>query len=214
MAKSVYLATVIATIAIILIILFSIKLADDSKISSINEQVKQISLESELQGAYADFDVNNSAVYCTVIDQGIKSGSKRLSELDQQLKTFKDNSFNSGEFYSAKRSYLLASMVLFRSLQKAKEHCDLNTKTVLFFYAEDKSCEVECGVLGSQLNELRKTCSTFRDFHFPYNWPTYDFTRILEVKYGINKPGTLVIDGNVIESVQPKEVLAKELGCA
>jgi len=214
MAKSVYLAAVIATIAIILIVLFSVKISDDSKISQINEEIKQISLESELQSAYENFDVNNKAVYCTVLEQNIKSTSKRLSELEKTLQTYKNNSFNSDEFFYAKRSYLITSMVLFRNFEKAKTSCDLNTKTVLFFYAEDKSCEVECGIIGSQLNELSKNCKSFRDFHFPYNWSSYDFTRILEVKYDINKPGTLVIDGNRVDSVLPMADLSKRLGCS
>lgn len=214
MAKSVYLAAGIATIAIILIILFSVQITEDSRISQINEEIKQISLESELQSAYEDFDTNNKAVYCTVLEQNIKSTSARLMDLEKTLQNFKNNSFNSDEFFYAKRSYLITSMVLFRNFDKAKNSCDLNTKTVLFFYAEDKSCEVECGIIGNQLNDLSKTCSSFKDFHFPFAWPRYDFTKILEVKYDVNKPGTLVIDGEVIDSVLPMDELSKKLGCS
>lgn len=214
MAKSVYLTAVIATIAIITVILFSMQSSEDLRLTKINEEIKQISLESELQSAYEDFDLENPAVYCTVIEQNIKTTSNRLSELEKTLQSFKNNSFSSDEFFYAKRSYLITSMVLFRNLQKAKVSCDLNIKTVLFFYAEDKSCEVDCGIIGAQLNELSKTCKTFRDFHFPYAWPNYDFTKILEVKYDVNKAGTLVIDGNVLSSVLPSEELSVLLGCS
>jgi len=214
MAKSVYLTAVIATVAIILVVLLSVRIAEDGRINQINEEVKQISLESELQSAYADFDTNNKEVYCTVLEQNIKSTSNRLSALEKNLQNFKSNSFSSDEFYFAKRSYLITSMVLYRNFQKAKETCDLNTKTVLFFYAEDKSCEVECGIIGTQLNELSKTCKTFRDFHFPYNWESYDFTKILEVKYDVNKAGTLVIDGQTFYTTMTVGDLSKHLGCS
>ncbi|MFA6269294.1 MAG: hypothetical protein WCW13_01975 [archaeon] len=213
MAKSVYLATVIATIAIVVMLLLWVQTAEENKIGQMNVEIKQISLESQLQSAYEDFDTNNKLVYCTVIEQNIKNTSTRLSELEKDLQSYKSNSFNSPDFYYAKRSYLITSMILFRNFEKAKISCDLNTHTVLFFYSEDKSCEVECGVMGAQLNELSKTCKSFRDFHFPFNWPTYDFTKILEVKYDVNKAGTLVIDGNILDKVVSMDFLKKKLDC-
>jgi hypothetical protein len=105
-------------------------------------------------------------------------------------------------------------MVLFRSFEKAKLYCDMNTKTVLFFYAEDSSCKVDCGIIGTQLNELQNTCKSFRSFNFPYDWAAYEFTKILEVKYGIKKPGTLIVDGEKIESVLTLDALSKKLGCS
>ncbi|MFA6064670.1 MAG: hypothetical protein WCW44_00275 [archaeon] len=214
MAKSVYVTALIATIAIVLVVLLSVRITEDGRLNQINEEVKQISLESELQSAYEDFDTNNKAVYCTVLEQNIKSTSNRLSALEKTLQNFKSNSFSSDDFYFAKRSYLITSMVLFRNFQKAQVSCDLNMKTVLFFYAEDKSCEFECGLIGTQLNELSKTCKSFRDFHFPYNWESYDFTKILEVKYDVNKAGTLVIDGQTFYSAMSINELSKKLGCS
>ncbi len=212
MAKSVYLAAMIATIAIILVGFFSVSVADDAKAKQFNSEINQFVLENELQSSFADFDVNNKEVYCTIVQQGIANLSKSASIFEAQLSTFKENSFNTTEFYSVKRNYLLTNMILFRSFLRAREYCDFNTKPVLFFYAEDKSCEEECGVIGAQLFDL-KDCNSFRAFNFPYNWPTYEFIKILEVKYGVDKPGTLVIDGERIDSLQPKEVLAKKLGC-
>jgi hypothetical protein len=214
MAKSVYLAALIATLAVVFLLIFIVQTSEANKLSQMNVEIKQISLESELQSAYSDYDTNNKAVYCAVVEQNIKSTSNRLAALETDLQAFKGNSFNSPDFYYAKRSYLITSMILFRNFEKAKVSCDLNAHTVLFFYSEDRSCEVECGVIGTQLNQLAKTCKSFRDFHFPYNWPTYDFTRILEVKYDINKAGTLVVDGEVIDKVLSLPELSKKLGCA
>jgi hypothetical protein len=187
---------------------------DDSRAFQLNDEIRQISLENQLQSAYEDFDKNNSDVYCLVVTQGINSLSKRSSELEARLEGYKDNAFSTDEFYLAKRNYLLTSMLLFRNFQKAKEYCDLNMHTVLFFYAEDNSCNVECGVIGSELNEIQKSCKSFRLFSFPYAWPSYDFTKILEVKYDVNKAPTLLIDGEKIESILSIEDLSKKLGCS
>lgn len=213
MAKSVYLTAFVATIAIVLIVLFSVNLGESSRIASLNEEVKQIALEAELQNAFADFDTNNSAVYCTVIGQGIERLSNRASNLEKILSTYKENSVNTEEFYLAKRGFLITEMVLFANLEKAKAYCDMNTKTVLFFYAEDKSCPIDCEVIGVQLDELEKDCSSFRAFRFPYNWPSYEFTKILEVKYDVNSPATLIVNG--IHAAVPASVgdMRKWLGC-
>jgi len=212
MGKGVYVVAVLATAAIIAVLFFSVSAAENDKAAQFNAEISQFALENELQSAYADFDTNNRSVYCTVIGQGIDSLSKRADVLEKQLTTFEKNSVNTQEFYQVKRNYLITNMVLYSSFLKAKEYCDLNTKAVLFFYAEDNSCAVECGVIGSQLFSLRN-CGTFRAFNFPYNWSQYEFTKILEVKYGITGAGTLVIDNNKYEHLLDANKLTNLLGC-
>lgn len=213
MAKSVYITALIATIAILLVLFFTANVTDSNRVSEFNEEIKQISLESDLQSAYADFDSNNSEVFCLVMTQSIDNLSKRSSSLEKKLLAYMDNSFNTDEFYLAKRSFLIANMLLFRNFQKAKEYCDFNKTPVLFFYAEDSSCAVECKLIGTQLDQLSKECSSFRAFNFPYNWESYEFTKILEVKYGVNKAGTLIIGDEKIDHPINYEELKSKLGC-
>jgi hypothetical protein len=213
MAKSVYVTAVIATIAILLILFFTVNVSDSNRVAQFNEEIKQISLESDLQSSFADFDSNNSEVFCLVINQGITNLSKRSVSLEKKLLAYMSNSFNTNEFYLAKRSFLITNMILFRNFQKAKEYCDFNIIPVLFFYAEDSSCSVECGLIGTQLEQLSKECSSFRAFSFPYNWESYEFTKILEVKYDINKAGTLIIGNEKIEGNISYSELKSKLGC-
>lgn len=212
MAKSVYLAAMASTVAIVLFVFFFAQFAETQRVAKYGEEIRQISLESEFQSAYSDFDSSNKEVYCTLVNESIKNVSNRLSVLEKSLQTYKNNSFNSDEFYFAKKSYLLTSMILYRNLEKAKVTCDLNIKTVLFFYAEDKSCEVECGTIGAQLDSLSRDCNTFKNFNYPYNWPAYNFIKILEVKYGVKKPGILVVDGELVTSPS-MDSLKSTLGC-
>ncbi len=213
MGKSVYIAAIIATILIVIVLFVVVTTSESSKASQFNDEIRQFALENELQSAYLDFDVNNREVYCTIINQGIENLSKRSDTLEKQLAMFKDNSVSTNEFFLVKRNYLMTNMILYRSFLKSQESCDLNKKAVLFFYAEDNSCEVECGVIGSQINELRKTCDSFRAFNFPYAWPSYEFTQIIEKKYGVTRPGTIVIDGNKINAPVGLAELSKEFGC-
>ena len=135
MAKSVYVTAVIATIAILLVLFFTVNVSESNRVYEFNEEIKQISLESSLQSAYEEFDSNNSQVYCLVISQGIDNLSKRSSSLEKKLLAYQDTSFNTSEFYLAKRSFLITNMILYQNFQKAKEYCDFNKIPVLFFYA-------------------------------------------------------------------------------
>jgi hypothetical protein len=213
MAKSVYIVAALSAIAILFIVLFSLNLEDSSRIAQLNEEIKQISLESQLQNVYADFDENNAEVYCLVVNQGINSLSRRSAELDKTLRNYKEASFNTNEFISVKRSFLITNMILLKNLENAKKYCGLKTKQVIFFYAEDRSCEVECGVIGSQLEKLSQDCNSFKNFNFPYAWDYYEFTKILEVKFGVKKAGTLIIDGQKFDSLLQFDELKDKLGC-
>ncbi len=214
MGKSVYITAVVATIAILLLIFMVVKIDANTKAYVFNEEIRQISLESELHRVYEDFDIDNKEVYCTVIEQSINSLSKRTDDLERQLNNYRENTFHTREFYYVKRNYLISNMILLRNFEKAREYCDFNTVTVLFFYAEDNSCEPECSVIGSQLSELGRNCNSFKNFNFPFAWETYEFTKILEVKHSIERAGTLVIDGNVYEEVLEFSVLSEKLGCS
>ncbi|MFA5361189.1 MAG: hypothetical protein WC290_01955 [archaeon] len=213
MAKSVYVTAFIATIAIMLIVFFSVSISEANRVSEFNEEIKQISLENDLQSAFADFDSNNAEVFCLVMSQSINNLSNRSSSLEKKLLAYMDNSFNTKEFYLAKRSFLISNMLLYRNFQRAREFCDFNVIPVLFFYAEDSSCDVECGLIGAQLDSLASECSSFRAFNFPFNWESYEFTKILEVKYGVEKAGTLVIGSEVISHPISIEELKTKLGC-
>ena len=196
-----------------LVLFFIVNVSESNRVAEFNEEIKQISLESDLQSAYADFDSNNSEVFCLVMNQSINNLSKRSASLEKNLLAYTNNSFNTNEFYLAKRSFLITNMLLFRNFEKAKAYCDFNTVPVLFFYAEDSSCTVECGLIGTQLEELSKECSSFRAFNFPYNWESYEFTKILEMKYDINKAGTLVIGDEKIDHPLNYNELKSKLGC-
>ena len=214
MAKSNYIVALIVTVAILLLVFFYIKGLEDSKFNELNKELDTIVLENTLFSAYSDFDLENKDAYCAVVSQGISNLSKRASSLEQRLAGYKESSFNSEEFILTKRNYLMANMFLYKSYAAAKDRCDLNTKLVLFFYAEDNSCGSDCGVIGTQLFALAQNCSSFKNFNFPYNSPLYEFTKIIEAKYGVDKSATYVIDGKKYVGAMNNSEFSSLLGCS
>ena len=213
MVKSVYIASILATLAIVLALYFGVLYAEKSNASSLNDEINKIALENALYTSFADFN-GSKDVYCSALTQSIQSLSERSDVLEKRLSKYQSDSFNSSEFVDSKKSYLIVNMILFKNFEDAKNYCDLNTKVVLFFYAEDKSCGVDCEVVGLQLDNLKKSCSSFREFNFPYNWPYYPFTKILEVKYGVTSVPSVVIDGSQFDLNRGLEALSHELNCA
>lgn len=210
MGKSIYVIAIIATAAIFLVVLLSLKSMEDQRFYKFNEQVKNITFENELNNAYQSFYDTND--YCLLVDGQLALNSTKLSRLNEELMSYKD-SFSQADYISAKRNFLITNMLLFQITKKAIVDCNVNIKPVLYFYAEDKSCEAECGAMSNQLNTIKAKCPQVRVFAFPYHWPDFDFTSILEKKYDINKAGSLVINNQKIGSLISIEVLSQKLDC-
>jgi len=120
----------------------------------------------------------------------------------------------SNEYYSVKKSYLLTNLLLFEKVNSLKKDCNLSVNPILYFYAEDKSCEIECGVLANELDVVKRECPTAWVFALPYNWPEYSFTSFVEQRYAVNKPATLVINEKKYDSALAKDELKKLLNCS
>lgn len=213
MGKGLYLVAFLATIAIILVAFFAVKSAEDNKAGQLNEEITQLALENELYTAFADFGSGGNGTYCLVVNESISGLSKRADLLERQLDMYKENSFNTEEFFKVKRNYLITNMLLFRNFLRANSSCGLKIKPLLFFYSEDKSCGADCDVIYAQLWQLKSDCNQFRNFNFPFNWDAYSFTRILEKEYGVEKPGTIIIDGNKYDSLLSLPQLYEKVGC-
>ena len=214
MVKSNYLVALVVTFAILLFVFFFIKTQEDNKFAELNKELDQIVFENTLLSSFADFDSGNKEAYCSVVSQSISSLSEKASSLERRLSAYKQSSFDTHEFYLTKRNYLIVNMFLYKSYLEAKSRCDLNTNLVLFFYAEDNSCEPDCGVIGAQLFALSRNCSSFKNFNFPFNWPSYEFIKILEAKYAVTQPATFVVDGRKFVGAMDNSKFSSLLGCS
>jgi hypothetical protein len=190
-----------------------VKSAEDARFAGLNDEVKQLWFENDLQSVYAEFEKDNPQLYCVLVGQNMLSITKKLGALEQRVLQYKDYAIGSEEYVLTKRNYLVTNLLLLMNFEKAQKDCNIDMQTIIYFYAEDKSCEVECGAIQAQLDEVQDYCKNIRIFAFPYNWQDYEFTKILEAKYDVNKAGTLIVNGKNFDSLQTNETLLRELEC-
>ncbi|MFA5357322.1 MAG: hypothetical protein WC308_00150 [archaeon] len=212
MGKSVYLIAFVATLAIFSVAFFSVKAFEDARFYQVNEELNQIAFESQLDKVYSELSASDSNYYCYFIEDNIANISDTLSKLELRLKSYKE-SMVSQEYTVAKKNYLINNLLLYSRVKKAVADCNLDIKPILYFYAEDNSCDVECGAIANQLDQIKQLCPGAGVFAFPYNWPDYKFTSILEKQYNITKAGTIVINDKKFDSLQTNETLLNELRC-
>jgi hypothetical protein len=212
MGKSIYLIALIVTIAIFAVILFSVKYFEDSQFSSLTNDLRQIEFENNLERFYDDFKSFDSNEYCLLTQESISNSTTKLSEMELKIQTYKQ-SLVSSEYLFTKKNFLLTNALLFERIESALVDCNLDIKPIIYFYAEDNSCEIDCRVMENQLEAIKVACPQVRVFAFPFQSEEFKFTAFFEKKYGVTKPATLIIDGKKIDSLQSNEVLLKEIGC-
>jgi hypothetical protein len=212
MGKSIYLIALVATIAIFAVIFFNVKAFEDSRFSSLSNDLRQIEFENNLERFYDNFKNTDSNVYCSLTEESISNAITKLSNMEVSLDAYKQPMLSS-EYIFTKKNFLLTNMVLFYRVKEALNDCNLNIKPVIYFYAEDNSCEVDCGIIVDQLEGIKSVCPEVRIFAFPFNSEDFKFTQLFEKKYSISKPATLIINDKKIDSLQSTDVLLKELGC-
>jgi len=213
MGKSIYLIAFLATLAIFVVVISSTWFFEEQRLLNINEDLRQIVLENELQNIYfltKDTDLNS---YCLSMQTSLSSNINALSLMEFRLSNYKESMFST-EYSSVKKSYLLTNLLLFEKLSSLKKDCNMNLSPVIYFYAEDKSCEIECSVLAGEIELVKNECPGLWVFALPYNWPAYSFTSFLEKRYNVTKPATLIIDENKYESPLTKTELKKLLKCS
>jgi len=212
MGKSIYIVGVIATIAIILLVLFTIKSMEDSRYSQINSELNQLYFQSQLDSVYSEFSDSNSQLYCSFLLENIDNTSSRVESIWQSLNSYKERLLIS-DYVSTKRNFLVTNILLLKRIEDAKKDCNYAVKPIVYFYPEDFTCSVECGVTENLLFQIAKDCNKTMIFPFPLGINDYRFTDIVATKYGVREPYALVINNKKFNYPQKKDDLLKELGC-
>jgi len=210
MGKSIYVIAFIALVAIFFVTIFSIKVYEDQTFYNINEQLRQIQLESQFETIFYDL-VADSNAYCEGRSIQIALNTKRLEILDVELKAQKESFL--GNYIPTKRAFLITNLLLYYNVIKTNKECGDYVVPVIYFYAEDNSCDIECGAIENQLEKLKLTCPEIRVFAFPYNWDQFEFSKIIEKEFDVNKAGTVLINGKKFDSVTPQEELISAVNC-
>ncbi|MDD3159560.1 MAG: hypothetical protein PHQ98_01160 [Candidatus ainarchaeum sp.] len=206
MGKSIYIVALVATITLFSLIFFSINSIETQRFNSIDNDLKNMIFEYQIDQLYSDFNQTD----CGYINSSILKKSEILQNLNSKLENYKDNFFKS-DYYGTKKNLLLVNMFILNLVDKSIVECKSEIKPILYFYSEDDSCTIECESLEVQLDNLKSVYPEIRIFAFPYKFKEFEFTQILEKKYNVTKSGTLVINGKTFDSIQTNETLLKEL---
>ncbi|MDD3083692.1 MAG: hypothetical protein PHP82_01585 [Candidatus ainarchaeum sp.] len=208
MGKSIFLIAFVALVAIFLVMTFSIKSYEDYTFYSINEELRQIQLENQFESLFYDL-IENPNAYCEGRTVQVFLTTKRIELLDLELKAQKESFL--GNYVSTKRAFLMTNLLLYYNVVKLNKDCNSSIKPIIYFYAEDNSCDVECGAMENQLEKLKLFCPEIRIFAFPFEWDQFVFSKILEKEFGVEKAGTIIINNQKFDSVVKQELLEQAL---
>ncbi|MDD4251413.1 MAG: hypothetical protein PHX27_04445 [Candidatus ainarchaeum sp.] len=210
MGKSIYVIAFVALVAIFFVTIFFIKSYEDNIFYSINNELRQIQLENQFESLFFDL-IDEPSAYCEGREIQVSLSAKRLDLLDVELKAQRESFL--GNYIPTKRSFLMTNMILLYSILKLDVDCDSVIKPVIYFYAEDNSCDIECGAMQNQLEQLKVSCPTARIFAFPFQWEEFVFSNIIEKEFDVNKAGTIIINNQKFDSIVKQEILEQALNC-
>lgn len=210
MGKSIYVIAFIALVAIFFVTIFSVKIYEDQTFYSINEQLRQIQLESQFETIFYDL-VDNPNAYCEGRNIQISLSTKRLELLDLELKAQKESFL--GNYIPTKKAFLITNLLLYYNVIKTNKECGNSIIPVIYFYAEDNSCDVECRTIENQLEKLKINCPNLRVFAFPYNWDQFEFSKIIEKEFEVEKAGTIIINDKRFDALTSQQDLINALNC-
>lgn len=210
MGKSIYIVAFVALVAIFFVTIFSIKSYEDQTMYNINEQLRQIHLDNQLESILSDL-VDNPEVYCEARKLQFQNNVEMLGTLDRELRAQRESFL--GNYIQTKRSFLMTNILVYYNVNKLNKECGEEINPVFYFYSEGKDCEVECGAMEGQLQKLKQDCENVWVFAFPFNWEHFEFSRILEKEFNITKPGTIIINEQKFDRVVDQRELMNALEC-
>jgi hypothetical protein len=133
--------------------------------------------------------------------------SKELNELASKIEYGEKNFDFEGELASLKKYYSLLQIKDFLLMQKARERCDLNIESIIYFYGRE-DCE-DCGKQGYILTDLRQDYPELRVYSLDY---FIDLSAVDALKsiYKIdeNLPA-LIINGKTYKGFKSREDIEK-----
>jgi thiol-disulfide isomerase/thioredoxin len=151
----------------------------------------------------------NCAVLSTTLQDSIDDLSGSLSKI---IDYEKDNKINEEEYELIRRRYTLDNLRYWLLADQAKESCNFNTVSILYFYSDE--CP-SCPIQGTILTYFKKLLEE-QLLVFPINLDLKDDEPMIEAVmsvYNITKYPTIVIEGNKYEGVIKKDEL-QEIICS
>ncbi|MBT3297476.1 hypothetical protein HN385_00975 [archaeon] len=177
----------------------------------INEEqdVSYLSLQLQYLMLTSFEDQSNCPVLLTTLQDSIDELSGSLSKI---IDYEKENSISSDDYLLISRRYTLDNLRYWLMAEKAKESCQLDMVSILYFYSDD--CP-SCPNQGTILSYFKKLMGD-QLLVFPINLDLREDEAMIEVMmslYNVTKFPTIIVEGDKYEGVIKKNDL-QEIICS
>jgi hypothetical protein len=211
-SKSKYLIAAIITFMIFSLGLTLGIIVDNFRIAWADFEIRKHELEySSLQFQYLYIStLEKGEESCEVLNTALEKTIAQLGEsLDQFLEYEKRSNLNKRDYEIIKRKYLLDNIRYWLLAKRAKELCNLDKVTILYFHSI-KDCDI-CPEQGVVLTYYKKIFGE-RLLVFPINIDLEteeSMITILRSRYNITTYPSIIVEDNLYEGVVGKKKLKK-----
>lgn len=210
-SKQRYITAGIITILIFALGLLLGMVVDYERVQALEERYYENELDYrslQLQFSFLNFAEHNKNA-CNAFEVAIKNSVSELSDSLEKVETYKENSGTQREsFELIQRRYILDNIRYWMVVEEAKEVCDINRLSVLYFYS-GKNCP-SCPDQGVILTFFKKKYGDSL-LVFPIDVDNAIKEPVLEVimgRFNITSMPSLVIDSETYHGVVSKSELA------
>lgn len=156
------------------------------------EYINQLSLE------------NNCPAIIETFDENIKKLDESRIRVEEYSRSSK---INKDDFNRIERDYTIAQIKYWLFAKKQKHICNLDYVSILYFFAEDKSC-LDCNKQSFVLTYLKKLFgSEILIFSLNANFTEEPMIELLQKSYNVTEYPTIIIDNVKYSGLYDKEEL-------
>jgi len=210
-----YLLAGLITLAILGVVFGAVLLLDDWRVSGINKDLEDLSIQSESNRVLffynQVFDPAENPRFCELANSSATLRSNQGDLLFAKLENYEGASFF-GSYRILRQKYLLNRIELWLFTTLQNKTCGSNFVPVLFFYESTVDCP-ECLVQGNILEELRNQCPNVKIFALSVD-EEIDLVPLIQSQFNVSTVPSLVVDNQfVFESLTTKEEILRNIKC-
>ncbi|GEM_PF-1025790 len=210
-----YFKAGVITLAVLALIFAVVWFLDDSRISSLDEDVDALALQSESNRVLffynQVFNPTESTAFCEVLDKSATIRSDAGDTFFSKLGAY-ENANLLGNYDSLKKKYLLNRIELWLYTTLLVKNCNTNIQPVLFFYRTKSACP-ECQVQGEILEEVRSECPNVKIFAVSVD-ESVDLVPLIQAQFNVVQTPALVVNNRTrFDSLTNKTTVLESIAC-
>lgn len=208
-----YLIAALITLGIFLLGLMLGFLVESKRVEYIQYQTKIKSLDfSSLQLQYTYIDQMSQEQNCPAVLEAFDQSMQSLEKTRLELENYNENAqLNKNNFDLLLREYTLAQLRFWLFAKQAKNVCDSETTSILYFFSSQEECS-QCDAQAFILTYLKKKFGEeLLIFSLDARKEEEPLVRILKKSYNITTYPTLIIGNKKFEGLISKAEILNEI---